>query len=309
MPGQPLQYMTYIDYEADVKLSCLRCLSICRMSSISSLQGSLSLCTRQGVDTGAILASFPLTFNATANDFCRVDADCATAGSFCSMDSPATRCTCNATTGADSCLTYGTCRPLPCTRCQTCLTRMQGLVSGLVQSAAAYPAAYDIGSTFVTDCKAFAPSAGFAAALCDDLASRHITPAPTSSGCFGLRAGALCSALQQCPNLPTDCKLRADAINVNASSLDLCTAEGVIGGTALKDVTTAAGESWARAVLVCTCIFMLLHDCYTHTAERKATAPACWMCRSVLLKICFCCCCRLCRRTSWQVLGRHRLQR
>lgn len=241
-------------------LAACFCFCVYRMTSISSLQGSFSLCTRQGVDTGATLTDFPLTFNAAANDSCRVAADCTAAGSFCSMDSPATRCTCNATIGADSCLTYGTCRPLPCTKCQTCLTRMQGVVSGLLQDAATtYPAAYDIGVALVAECKALAPSAGYAAALCDDLATRYITPTATSSGYFGLRAGALCSALQQCSNLPGDCKLKADAINVNASSLDLCTAEGVVGGATLKDVTTAAGElGWASAGIHTCAVHVLL---------------------------------------------------
>jgi hypothetical protein len=119
---------------------------------------------------------------------------------------------------------------------------MQAMIGNLLQDPAAYPPAFDIAATFVTECKALASTAGYAAALCDDLSSRYILPSATSSGYFGLRAGVLCSALQQCSNLPSTCRLRADAINVNASSLDLCTAEGVVGGTALKDVTTAAGE-------------------------------------------------------------------
>jgi hypothetical protein len=119
---------------------------------------------------------------------------------------------------------------------------MQGVISGLLQEPTTYPWAGDVATAFVTDCKAFAPSAGYAASLCDDVSSRYITPTAASSGYFGLRAGALCSALEQCSNLPSTCRLTSGTASVNASSLDLCSAEGVVGGTALKDVVNVAGE-------------------------------------------------------------------
>jgi hypothetical protein len=119
---------------------------------------------------------------------------------------------------------------------------MQGVVSGLLQDPTTYPWAGDVATAFVTDCKAFAPSASYAASLCDDVSSRYITPTAASSGYFGLRAGALCSALEQCSNLPSTCRLTSGTASVNASSLDLCSAEGVVGGTAMKDVVTVAGE-------------------------------------------------------------------
>jgi hypothetical protein len=131
---------------------------------------------------------------------------------------------------------------------------MQGVVSGLLQDAITYPWAGEVATAFVTECKAFAPSAGYEASLCDDVSSRYSTPTATSSGYFGLRAGALCSALQQCSNIPSTCRLTAGSANVNASSLDLCSAEGVAGGTALKDVVTVAGELTVELHLTCAAI-------------------------------------------------------
>lgn len=176
-----------------------------------------------------------------AQKLCRTTADCSDAGYFCSMDFPGTQCTCNASTGADACITLGKCVPTPCTKCQTCLTTMQSITSVRV-GMTIYPSAADIGTDFVAACK----SAGYQAAdadtgPCNDIKSRYIANTATSSGYFGLRAGALCNALQQCSNLPADCKLAS--ANTNASTLDLCTAEGVAaGGTNLKDVATTAGE-------------------------------------------------------------------
>jgi hypothetical protein len=60
---------------------------------------------------------------------------------------------------------------------------------------------------------------------------------------FALRAGALCTAMQRCINVPQTCvlKMLVGTANISAA-LDMCSAEGVAGGTQLPRVLTTAGE-------------------------------------------------------------------
>jgi hypothetical protein len=66
---------------------------------------------------------------------------------------------------------------------------------------------------------------------CTAINTNYVSAAGVS-GLFGLRAGSLCKALEQCTDLPADCRLRAAVAGTNiTAALDLCTAEGIVGGT------------------------------------------------------------------------------
>jgi hypothetical protein len=66
---------------------------------------------------------------------------------------------------------------------------------------------------------------------CADINTAYVSAAGMS-GLFGLRAGSLCKALAQCTDLPADCRLRAAVGGANVTAaLDLCTAEGIVGGS------------------------------------------------------------------------------
>jgi hypothetical protein len=66
---------------------------------------------------------------------------------------------------------------------------------------------------------------------CTGINIAYVTAAGMS-GLFGLRAGSFCKALDYCTGLPAECRLRAAVGGANiTAALDLCTAEGVVGGS------------------------------------------------------------------------------
>lgn len=118
--------------------------------------------------------------------------------------------------------------------------RSQMLVSGTTK-----PSQVQITGTFYTMCEAYAGLGGYSAnAVCQFVTQSYIMPSG-SSGYFGLRPGAVCSSLGECSALPADCRLRvtdgAPLLNVTGA-LDMCSAEGIVNGSALPGVATVAGE-------------------------------------------------------------------
>jgi hypothetical protein len=59
---------------------------------------------------------------------------------------------------------------------------------------------------------------------------------------FPLRAGAVCMAMTRCSNVPAACSLNVTSVTSSSrvvGGLDLCTAEGVAGGSQLPRVLTS----------------------------------------------------------------------
>lgn len=75
---------------------------------------------------------------------------------------------------------------------------------------------------------------------------------PIPNAFFALRAGAVCTAMQSCTGLPATCtvplkatSIVTPAVNITGS-LDLCTREGLTGGSQLPRVLTASGRQSLR---------------------------------------------------------------
>lgn len=166
---------------------------------------------------------------------CISNADCNTASGFeCKMPLPGQPvdqvCFCNPATGRDVCTPTGTCTATACQVCQTCLDVVNPVIRTELSkndSAPSITAACNAAQTKLS---------GIAApADCPSITPRYLTAVEgKSTGYFGLRAAALCSALGRCANVPTTCQLRAEVARTNITgALDLCTAEGIVGGSAV----------------------------------------------------------------------------
>jgi hypothetical protein len=103
-----------------------------------------------------------------------------------------------------------------------------------------------ITGAFNTMCETYSYTAGYSSSsVCQFVIQSYIMPAG-SSGYFGLRPGAVCSSLGECCGLPASCKLTVGPVpsapltNVTGG-LDMCSAEGIVGGSPLMGVVTVVG--------------------------------------------------------------------
>lgn len=212
------------------------CVSCCSMTVYSFAAAPFSICTKEGVTSGSALSDGALSYYLSKQNYsntgnCVADADCAT-GSFCNLAAPGSSWTwtCNPTTGLDTSQPLGKCEQRPCDKCQACLTGMSSRIRAQLNA-----------SSPNTD--AVCTIDGCTSAFKDYLRGAIN---------FGFRAGALCRALRQCTDLPTTCALRAVVRGRNiTSNLDLCTAEGVVGGTMLSRKSSTAGCDCTAFVKAC----------------------------------------------------------
>lgn len=225
----------------------LFCFPACSLTD-GTLTGSFSLCTSEGISGGRLLPGFPLDNITLPGGACSSDRDCNTAGGqFCSRAETSSACACGSLSGEDSCTTLGSCQLTPCARCQRCISSMQAAVQTRLQaSGASRPSQVEVVGAFNSMCEPFAPTGGYPTDACLFIISTYIMAPPGGSGYFGLRPAAVCSSLGQCSALPADCLLQVTSgsplLNVTGS-LDMCSAEGVAGGSALAGVSSAAGNA------------------------------------------------------------------
>jgi hypothetical protein len=116
----------------------------------------------------------------------------------------------------------------------------------IIASGDRTPSQVQITGAFNNMCEAYSFVAGYSpSSVCQFVIQTYIMPSG-SSGYFGLRPGAVCSSLGECSALPADCRLAVTPVpsepltNVTGG-LDMCTAEGIAGGSQLLGVVTVAG--------------------------------------------------------------------
>lgn len=214
------------------------------------------MCTAEGLTSGTALTSYPIDNITKQAGMCAVNTDCNVAGGeFCDKAQTTSSCACIASTGTDSCTALGLCRLTPCSRCQRCLSQSQTATRNQLLSTvdSRKPSQVQITGAFNTMCETYSYTAGyFSSSVCQFVIQSYIMPAG-SSGYFGLRPGAVCSSLGECSALPVSCKLTvapvpsAPLTNVTGG-LDMCSAEGIVGGSPLMGVVTVAGEFVLAAV-------------------------------------------------------------
>lgn len=197
-----------------------------RSLTIASLSASpFDPCTRQGVGSGTALTGYPInnTYTLAASE-CVTNADCNTAAGFeCRMPgSIQTICYCEAATGRDACTPVGTCALTPLQACQNCLDIVNPIIK------------VELNATSPSRTAACAEAATKGQGVCTGITDKFLTVKEGVTGNFGLRAAALCSALGKCAKLPEGSMLRSDVAGTNRTGvLDLCTAEGIVGGSAV----------------------------------------------------------------------------
>ncbi|KAF6254423.1 hypothetical protein COO60DRAFT_1665172 [Scenedesmus sp. NREL 46B-D3] len=223
---------------------------------------SLDSCAVEGVAAGGDVPGSSRAL-ALPQDTCDNDIDCQQADPerMCvRAEAPVSFCTCSVASGIETCRNIGGCADTPCKSCRLCLQHFQSFVNAPPFTATTGPD--EVAAAFS---KACAATNKYSAPACE---SARVGIANSFRGNAGRRAGSICrllgdcnparlstdcSALQQCSNLQSDCRLKAEAIGVDTSSLDLCSVEGVDGGTALKDVVTVAGVPAGRCLTDADC--------------------------------------------------------
>lgn len=193
---------------------------------MASQLGQIDTCTVKGIQdaTDALTVgadqfklTVPVYNNRSKDEGCFTDADCKS-GLYCNLDQPTQAWSCDAATGVDSFKQQGTCKQTPCDICQACLDTMNSKIKVELKKNAT-----DRSHTVACEQKV---------ACNTDFKNKYIAP---EKGYFGLRAGALCAALGECKELPTTCILKAAVNTANITGkIDLCTAEGVAGGSVLS---------------------------------------------------------------------------
>lgn len=193
--------------------------------TVAGKVGRYSMCTKQGLDNGDALPGSPINTTYTlGTNQCATSSDCdTTSGYECRMPLPGqdltSVCYCDASTGRDMCTPVGTCQLTACQVCQNCLDAANPIITAQLNTSS---------PSKVAACNAAATPAT-AAADCTNLV-KYFTESATSTGLFGLRAAAVCSGLKKCTQ--ASCQLRAAVAGVNkTAAIDLCTAEGIVGGT------------------------------------------------------------------------------
>lgn len=251
------------------------------------------MCTTEGVTNGTALTQYPIENITKPAGTCAADSACNVAGGqYCNKDTPTSACACTPSTGVDSCTSLGRCMLSPCARCQRCISSMQTATRNLLdEKGTNKPSQTQIVGALMTMCEPYANVAGYSSfSTCQFIIQSYLMPAG-SSGYFGLRPGAVCKSLGECSALPPECKLKVTEgtplANVTGG-LDMCTAEGVSGGSALTGVVTVAGED--QSVLA-TCMRSVLQDLHGRRLERSTAAPA-WQLLVIQSNQHECVCCR-----------------
>lgn len=137
-------------------------------------------------------------------------------------------CSCDPATGTDSCKPLGSCVMQPCKACEQCVQAMQ-LFPSIVKDTSKRGV---IASKF----KDFCVGTGRSSLVCGATADA-ITY--STAGSLGRRVGALCQSLAECSAATVTCNITAVA-GQDPQRVNLCTMEGVVGGTAVADVSGQA---------------------------------------------------------------------
>ena len=141
---------------------------------------------------------------------CFNSSDC-TEGYDCKMTDDNTICSCDPSTGSDTCRALGSCVMQPCKACEACVQAMQ-LFPDLVKDTTRAELVADKFKTFCT-------GTGRNPVVCQATAAQI---ANSVAGNLGRRVAALCQSLAECSTQATPCSV---AITAGAApqALDLCT--------------------------------------------------------------------------------------
>jgi hypothetical protein len=180
-----------------------------------------------------------VTFVGLPEGKCQRNTDC-NVTSECDLSTTSQVCRCNR--GLDQCQAVGQCKPLPppreatpCERCNSCVLGVQPTIGTLLATNASTKA--------ITDALySWCSSAGYSLTSCQTL-STVVTA--SFRGNLGLRAGAVCARLGECAASlvgSTTCSIVLVSGTAGAP-LDVCSVNGVVGGSRVSGVFGDAGET------------------------------------------------------------------
>jgi hypothetical protein len=213
----------------DVSSSCLVSATV----SGQLVTTDVDLCTQEGVVGGSQVAN-TLGTSVLGPQQCVTSADCNNPEMMCSLSTNAFEA-CICSQGLDSCKQVGSCVPTPCKACSNCLHQYRTFATANM---------YQTNSSIVaTNFMAFCSrSRNLSGAPCNATAA-VVRGSP--SGNSGKRAALVCQQMGQCvpANFDASCVLRNKLLGMEtqlvAPTLDLCTLEGLNGGTTLPGISAS----------------------------------------------------------------------
>lgn len=181
---------------------------------------SLDACTVDGLPGGALVPGVSASVDVPAGKC--LGASDADVGQVCSFAGGQQLCTCKG--GKDTCARLGTLVQTDCGRCSQCVSQAAAFTTAQQDTPDAQLAA--AWTTFCTGPLARAPAA--CAAVADAISANPRV---------GRRAGLLCGLLKDCAQAagkePCGVKVQTNATGTKTGPLDMCTVEGIEGGTAV----------------------------------------------------------------------------
>lgn len=135
-------------------------------------------------------------------------------------------CTC--ADGVDTC--FGYCIDTPCGACNKCVANVRSFTDAY-KSDSDKAVIADAWTPFCTN------TLKHTATSCEFVRAQILS---STNGNIGKRAGMICSLLQECASIPSDCRLVPALAGASPSPLDLCTVGGTAAGLQVPGVQSTA---------------------------------------------------------------------
>lgn len=192
-------------------------------SPLNNLLPLQDKCTLEGVSDGDLPPGVrPVGFKPLGT--CFNSSDCS-AGYDCKKTDNKAICSCDPSTGSDTCNALGSCVMQPCKACEVCVQAMQ-LFPDIAKDTTK---ASEVADKFRSFCAGTGRSPLACEAAATDIAG-------SVNGNLGRRVGALCRSLAECTDQASNCSV-ASVSGQPAQLLDLCSVEGVKGGKPVPDAS------------------------------------------------------------------------
>ena len=192
-------------------------------------------CTVEGLPGGTVLPEIHAANSKLPGGSCQITADCGSTDLICDTSSSTPFCTCQG--GVDRCKPISICKPTPCSLCDSCI---QSLVTKFLP-ANLYEGREAVAANFNAVCPTLL---GASTEQCSVVSNKILYNLPR--GNIGRRAGLLCAKLGVCTSsMMTACKLVVNKPSTGTNLtgyLDLCTVEGVSGGSRLDGISISPGK-------------------------------------------------------------------
>lgn len=252
----------------------------------------MSNCTINGPPSGSLVSVGVPTLTPLPAGKCTSASQCGDTAHFTCSANRATACACSPE-GQDTCVELAECSPTPDGVCSSCVA---GMLAFTRQFATGRTTASNNATAVAERWRTFCADNKYAPSVCGDIAGMI---QGSFAGSLGKQAGRLCQLLGTCGgNIPPTCPVVTQLLSGQPvrQTLDLCTMEGVAGGSRVPGVSASAALapgrcfntadckseslecSMADAVTIYTCSQGLL----SNTTQGTCVKTTCQVCRDCM---------------------------